>query len=132
MLFAPAWQSRPWSAQGYEVRPYSDFGLKGKFIKVLIPLRDSLLWRSMFIFPKRIFRTAIFFLGYKFENIRYKKLQANYKFYWVPDSDACNSIDPHDAILWFESNGFECLSHPLYKKALLVRNGTIIFRKINE
>ena len=130
VLFAPAWQSRSWAAEGYEVRPYSDFPLKGKIVKFLIPLRNSILWRSMFIFPKRIFRTILYAFGYKFKKIRYKKLQANYENYWVPDSDACNSIDPHDAILWFESNGFKCLSHPLYKKALLVRNGAIILRKV--
>lgn len=33
VLFMPAWQCRPWAAEGYEVRPYSDFGLKGKLIK---------------------------------------------------------------------------------------------------
>jgi SAM-dependent methyltransferase len=132
VLFSPAWQSRPWAAQGYEVRPYSDFNLKGKIIKFLIPLRNSLLWRSIFIFPKRFIRTLMFMFGYKFKEIRYKKLQANYETYWVPDSDACNSIDPHDAILWFESHSFKCLSHPIYLKALLVRNGALVFKKIEE
>lgn len=132
VLFAPAWQSRPWAAEGYEVRPYSDFDLKGKMIKLLIPLRNSLLWRSFFIFPKRITRSILFLFGYRFKEIKYKKLLANYKTYWVPDSDACNSIDPHDAILWFESHGFKCLSHPLYLKALFVRNGALVFKKIKS
>lgn len=129
VLFSPAWQSRPWASDGYEVRPYSDFKLKGKVIKFLIPLRNSVIWRSMFVFPKRIFRSLSFLLGHRFKTIKYKKLQANYETYWVPDSDACNSIDPHDAILWFESNGFTCISHPKYLKSLLVRNGAIIFEK---
>ena len=132
VLFSPAWQSRPWAAQGYEVRPYSDFNFKGKLIKVIIPIRNSIIWRSLFILPKRIFRTLLFNIGYTFTNIKYKKLEANYETYWVPDSDACNSIDPHDAILWFESHGFKCLSHPLYKKALLVRNGALVFKKVND
>ena len=132
VLFSPAWQSRSWAAKGYEVRPYSDFNLKGTLIKFFIPLRNSIIWRSLFIFPKRIFRTLLFKMEYKFTNIRYKKLEANYETYWVPDSDACNSIDPHDAILWFESNGFRCLSHPLYMEALLVRNGALVFQKIQD
>ena len=129
LLFTPAWQCRSWAADGYAVRPYSDFGLKGKFIKASIPVRDSILWRSFFIFPKRIYRHLTFRLGYKYKEIRYKKIKANYEIFWTSDADACNHIDPHDAILWFESHGLECLSHPMDLRALLVQTGGIILRK---
>lgn len=128
-LFEPAWQCRTWAADGYTVRPYSDFGLKGKLIKASIPLRDSVIWRSMFIFPKRILRHAAYLMGYKYTKIRYKKITANYDTFWVSDGDACNYIDAHDAILWFKSHGFKCLSHPTHLKALLVRTGGLVFQK---
>ena len=129
VFFAPAWQCRPWAADGYAVRPYSDFDLYGKFIKASIPLRDGVLWRSMFIFPKRLVRHVQYAVGYKFKEIRYRKLKANYETYWTSDSDACNSIDPHDAVLWFLSHGFECVSRPSHAKILFVRTGSLIFRK---
>jgi len=129
VFFAPAWQCRPWAAAGYAVRPYSDFNWKGRLIKASIPIRDSVLWRSMFVFPKRFVRHFLFVMGYRFNEIRYRKLKANYETYWVSDSDACNSIDPHDAILWFLSHGFECLSHPSVSRMFFVRNGTLVFRK---
>lgn len=129
VLFAPAWQCRAWAADGYAVRPYSDFGWKGKLIKASIPIRNSIIWRSLFIFPKRFVRHLLFLLGYRFKEIRYRKLKANYDIYWTSDSDACNSIDPHDAILWFLSHGFECLSHPTHLSAFFVRTGALIFRK---
>lgn len=129
LLFHPAWQCRPWAADGYPVRPYSDFGLFGKLIKASIPLRDSLIWRSLFMFPKRIWRHACFVLGKRFKKLPYRKIKANFKKFWMSDSDACNSIDPHDAILCFESHGLECLSHPLNQKAFLVRTGGLVFRK---
>ena len=129
VLFAPAWQCRPWAAEGYAVRPYRDFGMKGKLIKASIPLRNSVLWRSLFIFPKRMFRHLAFITGYRYERSRYNKLKANYEVFWTSDSDACNSIDPHDAILWFLGHGFACLSHPSHLSAFLVRTGGIIFRK---
>lgn len=66
---------------------------------------------------------------YYYEDIRYRRLNPNYQVYWTGDSDACNSIDPHDAILWFLSHGFECLSHPNGLFTFLVRNGRLIFRK---
>jgi len=37
-------------------------------------------------------------------------LNPNYEKYWVRDSDAVNSIDSHEAILWFLSRGDECLN----------------------
>jgi SAM-dependent methyltransferase len=129
LLFAPAWQCRPWAAEGYAVRPYRDLGLRGKLVKASIPIRDSVLWRSMFVFPKRAVREVMSLAGYRFENIRYRKLRANYETYWTSDSDACNSIDPHDALLWFRDHGFECLSHPTRVSRFLVRTGALELRK---
>lgn len=129
IFFAPAWQCRSWAAKGYAVRPYGDFNWLGKLIKASLPIRNSVLWRSIFIFPKRLLRHVFFLFGHKYEQIPYKRLKANYEIFWTSDSDACNSIDPHDAILWFMSHGFECLSHPTHLSAFFVRNGPIIFRK---
>ena len=129
LLFAPAWQCRPWAAEGYPVRPYSDFGLGGKLVKASIPLRDSVLWRSLFIFPKRAWRHLQFLVGRRFRQFPYRRLRANYERFWMSDSDACNSIDPHDAILWFESHGLRCLSHPLHWRAFWVRTGGLVFQK---
>ena len=129
LLFHPAWQCRSWAADGYPVRPYSDFGIYGKLVKASIPLRDSIIWRSAFMFPKRIWRHSSFVFGRTYKRLRYRKIKANFETFWMSDSDACNSIDPHDAILFFESHGLKCLSHPLQLKAFLVRTGGIVFRK---
>jgi SAM-dependent methyltransferase len=129
VLFAPAWQCRSWAAEGYAVRPYADFGFRGKLVKATISVRDSLVWRSMFLVPKRLLRHVFFCFGGRKSEIRYKKIRPNYKIFWCADSDACNHIDPHDAILWFETHGFSCLSHPLHTKALLVRTGALVFQK---
>lgn len=129
VLFFPAWQCRTWAAEGYEVRPYSDFGLKGKLIKLSILLRDTVWWRSLFIFPKRIYRHFLFLQGRRYRLMLYKKITPNYDNFWLSDSDACNSIDAHDAILWFESNSLKCLSHPMHLKAFLVKSGPLIFKK---
>ncbi len=130
VYFAPAWQCRSWAAEGYPVRPYGDFGIKGKIIKASIPIRNSVLYRSTFTFPKRMIRQFLYLIGKRFKRIQYKKIEANWDHYWMSDADACNSIDPHDAILWFESNGFHCLSHPLHLRAFLVRTGGLVFKKI--
>jgi SAM-dependent methyltransferase len=129
LLFAPAWQCRSWATQGYTVRPYSDFDWRGKLLKASIPLRNSVLWRSVTILPKRAVRQAHFACGSSYQEILYTKLTANYEKYWTSDSDACNAIDPHDIILWFLSHGFTCLSHPSPLSVFLVRTGGLIFQK---
>lgn len=129
LLLAPAWQCRPWAAMGYSVRPYRDFDFKGKIIKLSIPLRNSVLFRSMFVFPRRILRTIQFFFRKKPVPFKFRKLKPNYDHYWVSDSDALNSMDPYDAILWFISRGDICISYPRRLSKLFVRTGPVIFQK---
>jgi len=131
LFFAPAWQCRPWAPGGYARRPYSELNLRGKLIKAAIPLRESLPYRLAHIMPKRICRHLRFLLGRRYRTMKCRKLQPNYDVHWTSDSDACNHMDPHDAILWFESNGFECLSHPLHLRAIMVRSGALEFVKIS-
>jgi SAM-dependent methyltransferase len=104
----PAWNCVSWAAEGYEVRPYSDFGPVGKLIKVSVPLRSSWLFRTISLMPIRIVRRFVAGLGPT--KLRYRRLTPNYERYWVADSDAVNSIDRHEAMLWFVSRGDECLN----------------------
>ena len=120
-LFAPAWHTRPWFAQGYQVRKYSDLTFKGKFIKFSIHFRDFFLIRWPIVFSRRIFRLVRFLLSPTCIPLRYKKLRANYEKFWQSDSDACNSLDPFDLILWSRSRGIQCYGFESLMKALMVR-----------
>ena len=129
--FKPAWQVRPWAAENYSVRPYCDFGLWGKLIKFSILWRDNLLFRLLFIVPKRIWRTVKFILNKKSqEKLDYRKLKANYEKFWDADSDACNSIDPHATVLWFMAHRREVLNYPGLFKSFFVKTGHLIVRKL--
>lgn len=108
LYLLPAWNCAPWLADGYEVRPYSDFGLTGKLIKASIPLRTSTLFNFVTYMPIRVVRSLIAGLGPT--HLRYRRLHPNYEKYWMPDSDAVSSIDGHEALLWFTSRGDECLN----------------------
>jgi SAM-dependent methyltransferase len=108
LFLVPAWNCNSWAAEGYEVRPYSDFHLGGKIIKASIPLRSSGPFRVMSLVPTRIVRSLVARFGPT--RLRYRRLSPNYEKYWVPDSDAVNSIDGHEAMLWFLSRGDECLN----------------------
>jgi SAM-dependent methyltransferase len=108
LFLLPAWNCTSWAAEGYEVRPYSDFDLVGKIIKASIPLRTSEPVTLMTFVPNRILRSLVSYMGPT--KLRYRRLTPNYEKYWVADSDAVNSIDSHEAMLWFWSRGDECLN----------------------
>jgi len=131
ILFNPAWQCRPWAAEGYQVRPYSDFNIPGKIYKASIPIRKNLVFRLMYVMPNRLFFLSLFAVnpGLFKERLFYRKLKANYKTFWQSDSDACNSIDPFLAILYFRANGLKIVNYHSLVKQFLVRTGELILRK---
>jgi SAM-dependent methyltransferase len=108
LFLFPSWNCRSWAADGYDVRPYTDFDFSGKLIKASIPLRSSAAFRMANLLPNRLIRAVAAQFGPT--NLHYRRLVPNYKKYWVPDSDAVNSIDSHEAMLWFLSRGDECLN----------------------
>jgi SAM-dependent methyltransferase len=105
----PAWNCVPWRADGYEVRPYSDFDLKGKITKASIPLRSSPTFHRIYALPIRSLRLLLVWSAGSPSTLHYRRLIPNYEKYWEPDSDAVNSIDSYEAYLWFASRGDECL-----------------------
>ena len=128
LYLAPAWNCRSWASDGYPVRPYNDFGLKGKIIKASILIRDAIWYRSIFIFFRRAHRFIKLMINPSPTEFKYAKLNPNYDVFWMPDSDACCSIDPYETILWFRSRGHICHSYKTWYSQFLVRTGPIIFR----
>jgi len=108
----PAWMCSDLAANGYPVRPYSDFGLAGKLIKATLPLQETAAFQAMYILPIHAARLAAWKLDPQPTAFRYRPIAPNYKTYWMPDSDAVNSLDVFEAYLWFRSRGDECLNCP--------------------
>jgi SAM-dependent methyltransferase len=127
MLFLkPAWNCRPWICEGIPVRHYSDLNLRQKFIKLTLPLRESVWWRALKTLPRRLWNS--FSHHQQSITLRYQKLPADYETFWMVDSDACSSIDPFDAIQWFQSRGDEVVSHPTWRSAFLSRSEHLVVR----
>ncbi len=123
-----AWQCRPWAAQGYHVRPYRDLEIDEKIVKLSIPLRESVAFRALYTFPIRLIRLATALASPQPTSFRYRRLAPNYEHYWDADSDAINSMDPYEAILWFRSRGDEVLSFDGPIAPLWVHSGPIVLR----
>jgi len=109
LLLLPAWNVPNWAADGYPVRPYSDFNVAGKLIKASIPVRTLLPVRAASRVSARAARAAAFALPGP-TSLHYRRLKPNYKDYWMPDSDAVNSLDRYEVMTWFRSRGDDCLS----------------------
>ena len=108
LYLQPAWDCKPWAAQGYEARPYEDLGLGGKLIKASIPVRKSFTFWMATTIPARLLRSAVRFDGPT--TLHYSRLEPNYQEYWQADSDAVNDLDSVEMATWFESRGDECLN----------------------
>jgi SAM-dependent methyltransferase len=108
LYLLPAWDCKPWAAQGYGVRPYSDLGLGGKLIKASIPLRSSEPFWLFTHVPNRVLRDA--FSGSGPTRLHYRRLEPNFAEYWQHDSDAVNDLDEAEVAMWFESRGDTCLN----------------------
>ncbi|HTS61379.1 MAG TPA: class I SAM-dependent methyltransferase [Candidatus Acidoferrales bacterium] len=123
VLLRPAWDVDSWASKGYEVRPYSDFGWKGKLIKASIPVRSSRWYKLFYARQVRILRTLFTVLSGSASELRYKRLEPNYSKFWVTDSDAAVSLDFYEVFLWFHSRGDECVNCPRQKDFLFGGTG---------
>jgi SAM-dependent methyltransferase len=108
LYLLPAWDVKPWAGQGYEARPYSDFGIGGKLIKASIPIRHSDAFWLLTAVPNRVLRAA--FSGSGPTRLHYRRLEPNFAEYWQADSDAVNDLDEAEVAMWFESRGDTCLN----------------------
>lgn len=126
ILLYPAWNCTGWAAQGYGVRPYSDFDLHGKLIKASIPIQSSTPIKAIARVPNRIVRDIVSRL--RPTTLHYHRRQPNYKKYWEPDGDAVNGIDRHEVMLWFRSRGDECLNCGGLSGSVLMNADPLIIR----
>lgn len=126
IFLLPAWNCASWAADGYLVRPYSDFALLGKITKASIPVRMSLPFQAAALIPNRLVRN----LAYQFggpTRLHYRRLVSN-ETYWQPDADAVNSIDRYEFMLWFLSRGDECLNCSNTAGSVLMPGSPLVVR----
>jgi Methylase involved in ubiquinone/menaquinone biosynthesis len=101
-----------YAAQGYRVRPYSDFDIWGKIKKATIPIADSNAINNLYTHQIRLLRSLGTRLGSGPSRLRFTKIEANYDQYWVGDSDACTAVSYHELVRWFTSRGDRCENCP--------------------
>lgn len=127
LFLKPAWNCRPWNCEGIPVRPYHDLSARQKLIKFSLPIRGSLAYRGLTKISVRLGRSLTNTI-FKHPRLKFKRLAANYSVFWMVDSDACSSIEPFDAILWFRNQGDVVETHQSWRSALLSRSEPLVVR----
>ncbi len=111
IFLAPAWNCNSWAAQGYQVRPFSDFDLGGKLVKASLVVRSHFLYQYAHLVSSRLLRYGMWRAsGGGPSTFRYRRIEPSYDTYWAPDGDAVASLDPYEALLWHTTRGDECLN----------------------
>jgi SAM-dependent methyltransferase len=128
-FLAPSWFCRPWAADGLPVRALRDLDFANKIRKALIPLRNSVLWRSMFVMPRRLFREVQFHCAPSEWRLWYRRLQPNLEEYVYTDCDAFSSLDPHEVALFFLRRGYKILSGRSFARRMLLRHEALVVKK---
>ena len=131
-MIAPAWNCRPWTVKKLEDRPYNELSLSERFGKFLIPLRELVVIRAFIALPKRLWGEFLLLTGGK-QPLRYQTLSPRWDlieiYGHVSDDDAVAGIDPHSAIVFFKSRGYDIVSHPTMKSRLMATHQDVIVRK---
>jgi SAM-dependent methyltransferase len=116
LYLKPALNCVPWAAQGYPVRPYGDFGVGGKIVKAGVDSGVYPVAWDLYLVQERLIRGASGLFESGPTRFHYIPITPNYDQFWMPDSDAVNSLDSYEMTRWFTSRGDECLNcgqHPI-------------------
>lgn len=128
----PAWSCRKWTVKKLQIRPYKELSFLEKLEKLLIPIRNSLIYRAGLQIPKRGLREMKFYFMKK-QDIVFSQLtpdfSLNKKYPHISDDDAQVSIDMHSVILFFKSENWQVLSHKSALSRILAKGGPVVFRK---
>jgi SAM-dependent methyltransferase len=129
-ILGPAWNCRAWTVKRLDVRPYRDLNPRLKLEKFTIPLRNHLAWRALQSIPGRISREihAVLKGPTQFDFISlFPDFSLNLPH--ISDDDALACMDPHAAIMFFRSRGWEISSHPGLVRRITARHEPIVVRK---
>ena len=128
-ILAPAWNCRSWTVKHLEVRTYAELSWPDRLTKVMIPLRNCMIWRGFWALLLRIRREIAALRGpVAFD---YRRLYPDFcaSQIHLADDDAYASMDAHAAIIYYESRGWEILSHRTFASRFFVRNAPVVVRK---
>jgi SAM-dependent methyltransferase len=129
LYLAPAWRVPPWRPRGYEVRSYQELNWTGKVVKSILPALNLGWTRGILWVPWRLMRELSWMVRRRPTGLRFTEFEPNLDEFLLPDSDARNSLDSHEVLVWFLSRGFVQPTSTNRLQRILMRCGPVIVLK---
>jgi SAM-dependent methyltransferase len=126
LVLKPAWHCTAYNTELIPILPYKDLNLRQAMTKLILPLLTSKVFKFLTRVPWRIFRRIV---SSKNNSLSWTPLIPYHGPLWISDSDAVASIDSHEAILFYTSRGYECISHKNMWKQLAAGHDIIVLQK---
>lgn len=126
LVLKPAWHCTRYNTELIPVLLYDKLNTRQKIIKASLPLLKSKLYKLLTKLPHRLWRRAT---CKKNNPLNWGRLTPYHGELWIPDADATASLDCHEAIIYYQSRGYKCLSHVGVFKQLLAGHDIVILCK---
>jgi SAM-dependent methyltransferase len=127
LVLKPAWHCARYVTELIHLRKYRELNWRKKSVKMLLPLIKSRPFKLLRRLPSRLWRSLT---SGRPSQLRWTMLNPNPNELWRGgDVDAVTSLDSHEAILYYRSRGYHCLSHATILRRLLAGHDMVILRK---
>lgn len=134
-LLRPAWHCAGYITRILTSKRWRDLSLVRHAYRLSAPILKSRLYKGLTRIPGRILRRLWYriFTSGRPTCLRYKRLAPSFeaadRHFFMYESDAYADIDCHEAILYFESRGYEILSHKSAVGRLFAGHDLLLARK---
>ncbi len=126
LVLKPAWHCTRYNTELIPVLPYQQLNFRQKLTKALLPILTSKPYKLLTKLPYRFWRRIT---SRKNNPLSWGRLTPYHGDLWIADADATAILDSHEAILYYQSRGYQCLSHLGVFKQLLAGHDIVILRK---
>jgi SAM-dependent methyltransferase len=126
LVLKPAWHCTRYNTELIPVLSYQQLNIRQKLTKALLPVLTSKPYKLLTKLPYRFWRRIT---SRKNNPLSWGRLTPYHGELWIADADATASLDSHEAILYYQSRGYQCLSHLGVFKQLLAGHDIVILRK---
>jgi SAM-dependent methyltransferase len=126
LVLKPAWHCTRYNTELIPLLPYKQLNIRQKVTKALLPILRSKFYKLLTKLPYRLWRRIT---SQKNNSLNYQRLIPYHGDLWIPDADATASLDSHEAILYYQSRGYQCLSHLGLFRQLIAGHDFVVLHK---
>lgn len=126
LVLKPAWHCTRYNTELIPVLPYKQLNIRQKFTKALLPILTSKPYKLLTKLPYRLWRRIT---SQANNALNWGRLTPYHGDLWISDADATASLDCYEAILYYQTRGYQCLSHLGLFRQLLAGHDIVVLRK---